>query len=78
MKSMTCAEMGGPCQSSFQGSTADEVIKAQDHHLKAMVANGDQGHRAARMAMQGRWRRPVTGIMWYANVKKDFAAQPDD
>jgi hypothetical protein len=34
MKTMTCKQLGGPCDTSFQGATADEVIKAQDKHLK--------------------------------------------
>src|SRR5664280_56135 len=42
MKTMTCQQLGGPCDHSHQGVTADEVIKAQDRHLKEMVANGDQ------------------------------------
>jgi hypothetical protein len=34
--------MGGPCDAPFHGNSADEVIKAQDNHLKEMVAGGDE------------------------------------
>ena len=27
MKTMTCKQMGGPCDAAFHGNTADEVIK---------------------------------------------------
>lgn len=27
MKSMTCQQLGGPCQLSLHGETADEIIK---------------------------------------------------
>ncbi len=37
MKTMTCKQMGGPCDTAFQGNTGDEVIKAQDIHLKEIV-----------------------------------------
>ena len=37
MKTMTCKELGGPCDFALPGNTADEVIKAQDKHLKEMV-----------------------------------------
>ena len=47
MKTMTCKDMGGPCDASFQGKKADEVIKAQDSHLKQMVATGDETHQSA-------------------------------
>ena len=38
MKTMTCKQLGGPCDHQHHGETADEVIKAQDAHLKEMVA----------------------------------------
>ena len=34
MKTMTCKQMGGPCDLAFHGNTADEVIKAEDKHLR--------------------------------------------
>jgi hypothetical protein len=70
--------MGGPCDVQFRGNTADEVIKAQDNHLKEMVAKGDETHKGARQSMQERWKRPVAGMKWYMKAKKDFAALPED
>jgi hypothetical protein len=78
MKTMTCQQMGGPCGQAFQGKTADDVIHQQDEHLKAMVADGDQAHVPANNDMRGRWKRPVKGLGWYRQVKKDFAALPED
>jgi hypothetical protein len=78
MKSMTCNQMGGPCDKSFQGKTADEVIKAQDAHLKEMVANADEAHQAAAKQMQARWKNPIKGMGWYLQTKKDFAALAED
>lgn len=66
--------MGGPCDTQFQGNTADEVIKAQDAHLKEMVANGDTTHEPAQKEMGSRWRKPISGMKWYMKTKKDFAA----
>ena len=78
MKTMTCKEMGGPCDTAFQGESADEVIKAQDKHLKEVVAGGDDTHKSALQAMQGRWRNPLKGMGWYMGTKKAFAALPED
>ncbi len=78
MKTMTCREMGGPCDARFQGNSADEVIKAQDKHLKDMVASGDETHKGGRKSMQGRWRNPISGMGWYMRTKKAFAALPED
>ena len=77
MKTMTCRQMGGPCDEAFQGSKADEVIKAQDKHLKEVVAAGDETHRSALEDMQGRWKNPIKGMGWYRQTKKDFAALPE-
>ncbi len=78
MKTMTCRQMGGPCDAAFQGNTADEVIKAQDRHLKEVVSKGDETHRSALKSMQDRWKHPVSGLGWYRKTKKAFAALPED
>ena len=44
MKTMTCKQLGGPCDLAHRGETADQVIKAQDAHLKEAVAVGDTSH----------------------------------
>jgi len=78
MKTMTCKELGGPCDLRLHGNTADEIIKAQDKHLKEAVAGGDETHDPALKEMKGRWRRPVSGMGWYRKTKRDFAALPED
>ncbi|MCU1356065.1 MAG: hypothetical protein JWM89_1483 [Acidimicrobiales bacterium] len=78
MKTMTCKQLGGPCDVALRGETADEVIKAQDQHLKDMVAAGDAAHQPALKEMKGRWRHPVKGMGWYKSTKRDFAALPED
>ena len=78
MKTMTCQQLGGPCAHPLQGETADEVIKAQDKHLKEAVAGGDASHGDALQAMKGRWKRPLSGMKWYKNAKREFAALPEE
>jgi len=73
MKTMTCQQLGGPCDFALRGDTADAVIKAQDSHLKQTVAGGDDTHQAALEAMKGRWKNPIAGIGWYRKTKRDFA-----
>lgn len=78
MKTMTCKQLGGPCDAGFRGETADEVIKAQDKHLKDTVTSGDETHADALRAMKGRWKNPVKAVGWYKGTKKAFAALPED
>jgi hypothetical protein len=70
--------MGGPCDTAFQGNTGDDVIKAQDAHLKEMVAGGDEAHKPALADMQARWKNPIKGMGWYLKTKKAFAALPEE
>ena len=77
MKAMTCKQLGGPCDLPLHGKSANAVIKAQDGHLKEMVASGDQTHKSALNEMQGRWKNPVAGMGWYRKTKRDFAALPE-
>jgi len=77
MKTMTCSQLGGPCDFQHHGATADEIIKAQDAHLNEAVSKGDDAHEGALKEMKGRWKRPISGMSWYRNVKKEFAALPE-
>jgi len=73
MKTMTCRQLGGPCDAQHHGASADDVIKAQDRHLREKVDGGDTTHEAALKDMKGRWKNPLKGMGWYRQAKRDFA-----
>lgn len=77
-KTMTCRQLGGSCDLRLTGASADEVIKAQDAHLKAAVEGGDTSHESALRDMKGRWKHPIAGMGWYRSTKKAFAGLPED
>lgn len=77
MKTMTCQQLGGPCDLEHRGETADDVINAQDQHLKAAEKAGDSDHQPARNEMKGRWRHPKKSMGWYKETKAAFAALPE-
>jgi hypothetical protein len=76
VKTMTCRELGGPCDLEHRGETGDDVINAQDRHLKEAVRAGDTTHQEAREAMKGRWRHPKKSLDWYRDIKKAFDELP--
>jgi hypothetical protein len=78
MKTMTCEQLGGACDEPHSGSDHNEVIHAHDRHLREAVAAGRSDHEEALNAMRGRWRRPISGMKWYRQVQRDFAALPAD
>ena len=61
MKTMTCRALGGACDLAHHGDSADEVIKAQDRHLRDAVAGGDTTHEEALAAMKGYGGAPSPG-----------------
>jgi hypothetical protein len=75
---MTCRQLGGACDLALRGETADEVIKAQDRHLREAVAGGDTAHGPALEEMKGRWKHPLRGMGWYKSTKREFAGLPED
>ncbi|MFT4082622.1 MAG: hypothetical protein QM638_08555 [Nocardioides sp.] len=74
---MTCRDLGGPCDLPHHGDTADDVIKAQDQHLKDAEQAGDASHFEARKEMKARWRHPKRSLGWYRDVKQTFADLPE-
>lgn len=78
MKTMTCSQLGGPCDLGHRGETHDDVIAAQDKHLKEAEKAGDASHQPARDEMKARWRRPRKSLGWYNDMKAAFAALPED
>ena len=78
MKTMTCRELGGPCDLAHREKNANEVIKAQDRHLKEVVARGDTAHEQALKEMKDRWKHPIAGMGWYRKAKRNFATLPEE
>lgn len=78
MKTMTCRQLGGPCDHELRAETADQVIKGQDSHLKQAVKGGDATHVPAREDMKNRWKHPKQSMDWYSATKKAFTELPTD
>ena len=47
MKTLTCAEMGGPCETAISGTTADELVGNRMEHLKS--AHTEMAEDVAKM-----------------------------
>ncbi len=76
VRSMTCSQLGGPCNVRVYATTADGVIKAQYHHLKEAVLHQDAAHQDALMVMKRRWLHPISGMSWYCAIKRRFPDMP--
>ena len=77
MKTMTCKQMGGPCDYPLHGNTADEVMNSGAKHIKEMVGKGDEEHKKVKMIMDEMQKNPASGKDWNNKFMKDFAALPN-
>lgn len=78
MKTTTCRQMGGPCDSPIHGNTADEMIKNGMAHIMAMSAKNDVPHEKVKVMMDEMQKNPASGMDWYNKFKADFANLKDD
>jgi predicted small metal-binding protein len=70
MKTLTCAQMGGPCEAQITGSTEEEMMANGMKHL-------EEAH--PEMAADVKKADPADPMMvaWGEKFKADFAAAPE-
>ena len=64
MKTITCKQMGGPCDAKIQGATAEEIMQKGGVHVNEMAAKGDAGHIKAKEMMDGAVNDPEELKKW--------------
>ena len=78
MKTMTCKQLGGACDTKFHAETFEEMAELSKAHGLEMVKNGDEKHYEAMNAMQEHMNSPEGIKKWFENKRKEFDALPDD
>lgn len=80
MKTMTCRQMGGPCDTPIHGNTPDEMIADGAMHVQAEATKGDVAHQDVLKMMGEMQTNPDTpeNRAWTEKFMADFAAQPED
>jgi hypothetical protein len=80
MKTMTCKQMGGPCDTELHGETPDEMIASGAKHIEEMATRGDPGHKKIKMTMDEMLSFPDSDVNkeWLKKFKSDFAKLPED
>ena len=73
MKTMTCKDMGGPCDAEIQGETAEELMANGGAHVE-MMKDSDEGHMAAFEMMQAASEDPAKMKAWMDDFQAKFAA----
>lgn len=58
MKTMTCRELGGACDKTFQAATFEEMVALSKAHGMEMFQKGDRAHLEAMQAVKAMMSEP--------------------
>lgn len=72
MKTMTCRDMGGPCDAKMSANTPEEMMKMGGDHVMSMK---DEAHLKIAGDMQK--MTPEANKEWQVAFMKKWAAAPD-
>ncbi len=78
MKTMTCKQLGGACNTEFHASSFEEIGEMSQRHAMEMLQKGDPDHLEAMNKMKGMMENPEDMKIWMDNKKKEFEALPEN
>lgn len=78
MKTMTCKQLGGTCDTEFQADSIEEIAELNKKHAMEMIKNDDDPHSKAFREIQELMHFPEGMNAWYENKRKTFDRLPHD
>jgi hypothetical protein len=78
MKSMTCRDLGGACDTVFRADSFEEMGELSKRHAVEMFRKGDTAHLQAAEAMRGMMSEPAAFQEWFEAKRREFEALPDE
>ena len=77
MKTMTCKQLGGACDKSFQANTFEEIADMSKQHGIEMFQQQDEAHLHAMQNMQKLMQSPEDMEKWIQSKRDEFEALPN-
>lgn len=77
MKSMTCKQLGGACDLTFEAASFQEMAKLSQAHGKEMFMKGDSAHLEAMKKIQEIAKDPKAMADWMKAKEAEFDALPE-
>lgn len=78
MKTMTCNQLGGACDTAFRAATFEEMAEQSRAHGMEMAQRGDAAHLEAMECMRASMSDPAAMKEWMEQKRKEFDALPED
>ncbi len=77
MKTMTCKQLGGACNTTFHANTFEEMADISKKHGMEMFQKGDKDHLDAMDEIKGLMKTPEAMRTWFETKRKEFDALPE-
>jgi len=78
MKTMTCNQLGGACDTEFHANSFEEISEMSKNHGMEMFQQGDKEHLNAMNEMKLLMQKPDAMKEWFETKRKEFDALPED
>lgn len=78
MKTMTCKQLGGPCEQEFHAETFDEMVKKSQQHGIEMAEKGALEYIKVMEIMREGMNNPEVMKAWVEKIQKEFDILPED
>ena len=75
---MTCLQLGGACDKTFQANSFDEIAEQSKMHGMEMFQKGDKAHLEAINKMMELMKKPEAMQEWLERKRKEFEALPEN
>lgn len=77
MKTMTCKQLGGPCNKAFRANSFEEIAEMSKRHGMEMYEKKDEPHINSMKEMQELMKSPKVMNNWFESKRKEFDALPE-
>lgn len=75
---MTCKQLGGACDKTFQANTFEEIAALSKTHGSEMFKKGDKEHLEAMNTMMELMHNPEDMKKWMDNKRQEFENMPEN
>ena len=72
MKTITCKQLGGACDTQFHAETFDEMAEMSKSHAMKMMGQGEPTHLKAMKEMGELMSKPEEMAKWFKSKQKMF------
>lgn len=75
---MTCEQLGGACDKTFQANTFEEIVELSKLHGMEMFQQQDAQHLEAMNKVKALMQKPEDMQAYFEEKRRAFKALPED